>query len=591
MKNHQFDFKNYLTEYFGSESFLRWWETPVVLYSAKRLRENIDNLKIASSSCFREVRIYYAVKACLFSKVLLEMKERELGVEVQSLEELDTVCAAGFSTVDIICNGVGKSITYMDRALREGHLLIADSVSEWRYILGHSPISSINGRVGLRINSGNLIKSRFGAESKLGIDLSDTVIALQDASEQGLQIILHFHALSRAKSLLDINLVLTPIVTWLRSLPSNCLNAISTIDIGGGFDSPLNFSRNQLSVYDCVCRISTILGDILKNRILLMECGRYFVEDIAIGLTKVLERKSVQGKNWLIVDLGTNLLIPIPSSDFLAVEPYSQKVETTFSVADGICSPAAVISRSVELPVLSKGEHLFLLNIGAYTYTLAESFGFRVPNAIYLDSNQCYSLIDQFFSMLLWSIMTGRYLDNRSKLEKPSLLFIGCDLVLRPFQIKDTEDVAEGLANKEMSKFTERIPWPYNIDDAYKWITSMDELRRAGSLIWAIEEISLRKVIGAVEARFDSDLASVEIMYWVAKDFQCNNVGKRSVARVITFLFDSYRVSNIFGRVSPENKPSKRILESLGFIQQNELQSELLYYTLSPATRQDEKAK
>ena len=128
----------------------------------------------------------------------------------------------------------------------------------------------------------------------------------------------------------------------------------------------------------------------LENFKLVVEPGRFLVNSAGYVLTKVKEYKFKGSKHHVIVDAGTNVLIPIPSAhySFSEVKSKNDSENKTVIISDGITSPDNVIIHDVkmaELPAI--GKRILLENCGAYTDVLSEFWVFDPYEASYMDSH------------------------------------------------------------------------------------------------------------------------------------------------------------------------------------------------------------
>lgn len=392
---------DFLLKYFGSEDFLNGIGTPIVLYSAQRVQENIDVLSCAMSENFAKPQLLYAAKACPFRAVLDIFRLNRIGIEVQSIEELRSVKKAQFLPHSIWCNGAGKTPAFIEFAMKHDCTVVADSVDEWKRLLCHK-MRDGSGNIGLRVNPGPASPSRFALQSKLGLNPTEASVALGEAAKAGLRTVVHAHLMSRSLGSQQVAEDLAPFCSWLHQLPGNIKDSIDTINIGGGLDSRLLKDHDGTEVRASVESISALLGEFGRCKNIVIECGRYFVEDAAVAVGSVTGVKSVQQHNWLIIDVPTNLLVPIPSAEFLVDSPFLSSPRETYGVADLICSPAAIINREVEIPNLNVDDRIFVFKCGAYTYTLAESFGTHIPPAEMLTDSGHIALFTKETATNLW---------------------------------------------------------------------------------------------------------------------------------------------------------------------------------------------
>jgi diaminopimelate decarboxylase len=126
--------------------------------------------------------------------------------------------------------------------------------------------------------------------------------------------------------------------------------------------------------------------DKLNN--IYFEPGRFIVEDAAVAVTTVCKIKNCEGIKWLITDIGTNILIPLPAARFEVTDVNGNSgYGEVYSIGDGTCSPAGVIQRDVQLDNITEGDRILVNSCGAYTYSLAETFCNLIPAAYFVKTD------------------------------------------------------------------------------------------------------------------------------------------------------------------------------------------------------------
>ena len=132
--------------------------------------------------------------------------------------------------------------------------------------------------------------------------------------------------------------------------------------------------------------VSTAFSAFPESVSLIMEPGRFIFGDAAIAVTSVVTRKQSATKNWLIVDAGTNLLVPIDTASFTVHAAVESAEQDSFDVADGICSPTSVIASDRLLPRSTRENDILAIgNAGAYAYALSENWGYAIPSLYLLE--------------------------------------------------------------------------------------------------------------------------------------------------------------------------------------------------------------
>lgn len=134
-------------------------------------------------------------------------------------------------------------------------------------------------------------------------------------------------------------------------------------------------------------------------------------------------------------------------------------------------------------------------------------------------------------------------------------------LLLRPPKKGDESDIARNINDKEIYRFTLRIPYPYKKPYARKWI---NELSRKKDEIVFVAELG-GEVIGACGLHEIEKNHKAEIGYWLAKKHWGKGLGTEISRSVTNFGFKKLKLKRIYATVFKGNKASARILEKNGY--------------------------
>ncbi|MCZ7625715.1 MAG: hypothetical protein M5R38_07565 [Candidatus Methylomirabilis sp.] len=127
--------------------------TPLLAYSAARLRENIVEATAAAAASPRPIRIHFALKACYLVGVVSLLQQAGLNVEVISEYEYLLARRIGFTPDQIIVNGPAKRPEFLERAVSDGVCLInVESLPEIAFLDGLGRRLGRTIEVGIRIN-------------------------------------------------------------------------------------------------------------------------------------------------------------------------------------------------------------------------------------------------------------------------------------------------------------------------------------------------------------------------------------------------------------------------------------------------------
>ena len=168
---------------------------------------------------------------------------------------------------------------------------------------------------------------------------------------------------------------------------------IKYVDAGGGLgiayrDENLPELSEQATAY--AKALTAPLRELKLH--LLLEPGRSIVAPAGALLTRVLYRKTNNGKKFLIVDAAMNDLIR-PSlyqayHEIVPVETASSDTEIT-DVVGPICETGDFFARDRELPVVEEGALLALLDAGAYGLVLSSNYNTRPrPAEVLVDNSK-----------------------------------------------------------------------------------------------------------------------------------------------------------------------------------------------------------
>jgi diaminopimelate decarboxylase len=318
--------------------------TPFFLYSERRIAENVTVLREAFVRCHADTEVFYASKACGNMWFLRRVAGTGIGAEVNSGGELWKALRAGFPPGRIVFNGVAKTATELEQAVRHGiRAVLVDSVEELERLAGVATAvggsANILLRVDVRVPTPTRPEMQTAYGGKFGIDLDDAVAAFGRARElsgivtRGLQL----HIGSQITTLepyvraVETALDLIDEVERAHGLRLECL------DVGGGFAVPYReaatttdpidyfYSPHGLGDYgEAVC---AALGRRRPDLKLFIEPGRSLAATTGVLVTRVecVKTKPLRDgdgtpigeERWLLVDAGYNTML-----DLMAVSWY-----------------------------------------------------------------------------------------------------------------------------------------------------------------------------------------------------------------------------------------------------------------------------
>ena len=428
---------------------VRKYDSPLFVFSAPRIRSNINRLKAAAQSVQHPIRFFYASKANSNLAILKTVLGSGIDIEVNSGGELFKALRVGFRPDQIIFNGTSKSDSELDDAVRAGiYAINVDSIYEIGLVEAAVKRVAADGqqtkpaRIALRLVPEIGTRSHLGLQtalltSKFGISSSEVL----EAFRRGLQnpeLIhvcgIHIHVGSQTPDVEPFAEAFRSMWEHLVAIHRETGHTLEHINLGGGI--PVNYLRDrsqadQLPEHErdmlgADLEPSVVLAEalrvaresartagaehLLEKTTILLEPGRSVIADAGLVLTTVLNMKQrpETGDVWLLTDAGYNIMLSMNNYKWYyhticatrAGEPH----ETSYKVAGPLCDSGDVyfdIERQGRLPDYRKlpatvqpGEVLALLNCGAYS--LAQMFHYNgrpLPAAAMIDDNGQATLI------------------------------------------------------------------------------------------------------------------------------------------------------------------------------------------------------
>ena len=128
-------------------------------------------------------------------------------------------------------------------------------------------------------------------------------------------------------------------------------------------------------------------------------------------------------------------------------------------------------------------------------------------------------------------------------------------LILRQYTKDDKESLIKLLNDKEVSKWTERIPFPYTEKHADWWINNKPE----NDYVYAIVKKD-NSLVGGINITTKG-----EIGCWIGRPYWNQNFATEAIERIKQFGFKELKLDNLWAATHKENKTVFRLIEKTGF--------------------------
>jgi diaminopimelate decarboxylase len=374
--------------------------TPLYVYSASMIRERMR----AFDRAFRGTphTVCYSVKANSNLGILRLIAKLGCGFDVVSGGELERVLHVSRAAArKVVFSGVGKTRDEMRAALKAGILLFnVESESELNVLAECAGRAGKIAPIALRVNpdvpaethpyiSTGLHRHKFGIPVPAAVRLYDEASSNKHLKVAGVSV----HIGSQITDVQPFTETMQRVAELVRTLRGKG-HSIAYVDAGGG----LGIGYDQSATPEFTEYAKAISQPLRGLKLhLLLEPGRCIVAPAGALLTRVLYRKTNDGKKFLVVDAAMNDLlrpslynaqhriVPVAASD-------NSELEIT-DVVGPICESGDFLARDRQLPIVREGDLLAVLDAGAYGMVLSSNYNSRPRAAEVLVDGKSVKLI------------------------------------------------------------------------------------------------------------------------------------------------------------------------------------------------------
>ena len=138
------------------------------------------------------------------------------------------------------------------------------------------------------------------------------------------------------------------------------------------------------------------------------------------------------------------------------------------------------------------------------------------------------------------------------------------NLFIKKPSTNNLNSLISNLNNWNIVKWLINVPYPYNIDDALEWleITKREEL--------CLNIFLKKKLIGGISIASKGINTNFDLGYWISEDYWGRGYALEASKLLIAHFFSNTSQNKIYSGHIINNKKSKKILETLGFVKISE---------------------
>lgn len=371
--------------------------TPFFVYDLDVVTRQVEALRAAVPEGFR---VAFALKANPSLGVVAHLARLGLGGDVASAGELATALRAGMDPGRIVFTGPGKTDAELRGAVQANvGLVTVESPGEARRLAAvAAEVAARPVRILLRAAAtsgarherlrviGDAGVGKFGMDSDALGEAADFAVRSAHLDPIGV------HAFG-ASNVLDPDALAEHLEATMaigRRLARASGFPLRSIDVGGGLGIPYAPDEEPLDLARLAVRLGGLARAWKRDPItagteVILEPGRFLVGPAGAYVSRVVDRKTFEGRAVAILDGGIHhLLRPALVGQEHRVQRLTGGVdraaqEAPLALAGPLCTGNDVLATGAALPALEPGDLVAFLDAGAYGFTESMPFFLSHP--------------------------------------------------------------------------------------------------------------------------------------------------------------------------------------------------------------------
>ena len=138
--------------------------------------------------------------------------------------------------------------------------------------------------------------------------------------------------------------------------------------------------------------------------------------------------------------------------------------------------------------------------------------------------------------------------------------------IIRKWKREDAQDLQQSINDlRVLNNLTDRIPYPYHLQDAYDYIDAMLSADENEIFAFAIEYEG--QVVGSISVLRQDDIyrRSAELGYYLGYSYWGKGIMSEAVKQTCQYVFEHSDIERIFAAPFDYNPASQRVLEKCDF--------------------------
>jgi diaminopimelate decarboxylase len=355
--------------------------SPFFLYDLNALKEHLQSLKLSYQA--GPFKFYYALKANPLSAIIDVVAEEGFGFDCASLGELKHVLSRGVNPKEILLTGPAKSSHFLDYAIDKGiSLFVLESIEQLRLLEGLCLLKGKKVEAMLRFQ---LDWSAVSHEKSCLGGVETTVFGLPVKewrkfpfeSLKGVKIIGgHVFQWGNILNLSFLKEIWQKTLDQILLFEKELSLSFTYLDLGGGVGLNYQTVGGQIKPSAIQDLLTSLEGTGKFNKV-LFELGRYLVGPFGKYYTRVIDKKKLKEKSFLILQGGINhLLRPFITGQAFPVRKIGKSSGSLkkYFLHGPLCTAADHLSSASLCEETKIGDYLEFSLCGAYGFTESMPF-------------------------------------------------------------------------------------------------------------------------------------------------------------------------------------------------------------------------
>lgn len=352
------------------ESLISRYDSSFFFYDLDSFEKHVQEIK---KTLHPDVKVFYACKANPLSQILRILDQNDFGVDVASMGELKQ--AQNAKVKKLIATGPAKSKKYLEKLVTSGvSLIVIESLSQLRDLneLACEHGKSYDVLLRVQLDWSGSLKSVLGGSSitPFGLGVEDwKKISLSEYTHLNIKG-LHCFQWGNILKLSQLQEIWDSTISQCVNLANDLGIDLEVLDLGGGLG--ISYQTDEELSFKEVHTLLLSYKEKYKLKEIWLELGRFCIGKFGSYFTKIIDIKTVRGKNLIVTEGGINHIArPALVSEAFPCTPVktSSALKKPFSIHGPLCTALDHLG-DFELPHdLSPGEWLEFKKVGAYGFT------------------------------------------------------------------------------------------------------------------------------------------------------------------------------------------------------------------------------